>query len=288
MTDQVVVSAGVSDGGTEGLHPPDARRRRSRLPLLLPLLVLSVLALGAVTFQLPYYTIGPGPAQPVAALIDIPAEHSFPQKGQFLLTSVSLRDVTVLAAVRGWADPDVDVVRARKIIGAEPTKQTRRQFDTQLTRTMTFSRETAVEVAFRRLGIPVPEPQPGSPPVAPPFDVKIDTGRVGGASGGLALTLGLLDILTSGELTGGHNIAVSGTILFEGTVGDVDGIAQKTAAARASGATHMLVAPRNHAEALAHAGPRLQVLQVANLDQALAALAAIGGELGTLRQPPPG
>lgn len=250
--------------------------------------MLSLLALGGVTYQLPYYAVGPGPAQPVVALVDVPAEHAFPQKGQFLLTSVSLRDVTVLAAVRGWADPDVDVVRARKIIGAEPTKETRRQFDTQLTRTMDFSRETAVEVAFRRLGIPFPEPQPGSPPAAPPFDVTIDTGRVGGASGGLALTLGLLDILTSGELTGGHRIAVSGTILFEGTVGDVDGIAQKTAAARAAGATHMLVAPRNHVEALAHAGNRLQVLQVANLDQAIAALATIGGELGVLRQPPRG
>ena len=40
-----------------------------------------------------------------------------------------------------------------------------------------------------------------------PFELDIDTGRIGGPSAGLAFTLTLIDELTPGELTGGQNIA---------------------------------------------------------------------------------
>jgi len=249
-----------------------APHRRNLLPLLIPLLLVSLLALGAVTYHLPYYAIGPGPSHPVDSLIHVPPDRAFPHKGRFLLTTVSLRDVTVFEALRGWLDPDVDVIKIHRIIGTEPTKETLHKFDVHMQRDMQFSRETAVEVALGRLGIPIPQAGSAAPFAKPPFDVRIDTGKVGGASGGLALTLGIID-----TLTGGHTIAVAGTILFEGTVGDVDGIAQKTAAARAAGAEYLLVAPRNYQTALAHAGHKLKVLKVANLDQALAALRAIGG-----------
>ena len=43
-----------------------------------------------------------------------------------------------------------------------------------------------------------------------PFDISIDSGSVGGPSAGLAFTLAVLDVLTPGELTGGHRIAVTG------------------------------------------------------------------------------
>lgn len=254
--------------GTE----PEPPHRRSLLPFLLPLLVLSLLAFGAVAYHVPYYAIGPGPSRSVDSLIAVPENLSFPHKGTFLLTTVSLRDVTVFEAIRGWLDADVDVVKIRKVIGTEPTPQARQQFDANLQQEMKFSRETAVEVALARLGIAEPAP-----------DIKIDSGKVGGPSGGLALALGLIDILTEGELTGGHKVAVAGTILFEGTVGDVDGIAQKAAAARSAGAEYMLVAPRNYREARTHAGRHLTVLQAGNLDQALVALKGIGGELGAQR-----
>ena len=130
-----------------------------------------------------------------------------------------------------------------------------------------------------------PSPASLRRPGIPPFDVTIDTGRTGGSSAGLALALGVLDALTAGDLTGGHRVAVSGSIFVTGHVGDVDGIAQKTAAARSAGATHLLVAPRNYDEAAARAGGRLTVLQVATVDEAIAALRGIGGELGPQRQP---
>jgi PDZ domain-containing protein len=111
-----------------------------------------------------------------------------------------------------------------------------------------------------------------------PFDVKIDTAGIGGPSAGLAFTLALIDELTPGELTGGRNVAVTGTIDVDGTVGDVGGVAQKTAAVRHAGARLFLVPPGEFKEAKAHAGKKLKVVQVKTLADALAALADNGGE----------
>ena len=118
-----------------------------------------------------------------------------------------------------------------------------------------------------------------------PFDVTIDTSGVGGPSAGLAFTLALIDELTAGELTGGHNVAVTGTIDIDGTVGDVGGVAQKTAAVRRSGATLFLVPPGEFKEAKAHAGKHLKVVQVTTLSDALAALKANGGQADGLPSP---
>lgn len=117
-----------------------------------------------------------------------------------------------------------------------------------------------------------------------PFDVTIDAGLIGGPSAGLAFTLGLIDYLTPGELTGGKRVAVTGTIGADGAVGDVGGVTQKTAAAIAGGASYFLVPPEEFAIATKRAGHRLTVIQVATLDEALAALQRIGGDLSGLSQ----
>lgn len=117
-----------------------------------------------------------------------------------------------------------------------------------------------------------------------PFEVRIDSGSIGGPSAGLAFTLGVLDELTTGELTGGKKVAATGTIELDGRVGDVGGVAQKTAAVRAAGARYFLVPPGEFAEASASAGNKLQVLKVGSLDEAIAAFARIGGDVSALGQ----
>lgn len=118
-----------------------------------------------------------------------------------------------------------------------------------------------------------------------PFEVTIDSGAIGGPSAGLAFTLGVLDTLTAGELTGGRKVAVTGTIEIDGSVGEVGGVAQKTAAVRAAGADYFLVPPGEFRDARAHAGARLQVVKVANLDEALLALGRLGGDVSALGPP---
>ena len=121
-----------------------------------------------------------------------------------------------------------------------------------------------------------------------PFDVAIDSGTIGGPSAGLAFTLGVLDTLTAGELTGGKKVAATGTIEIDGHVGDVGGVVQKTAAVRAAGASVFLVPPGEYEDAIAHAGPKLEVVKVTSLDEALAAMARLGGDVSALGSTPSG
>ncbi|MGH9069086.1 MAG: YlbL family protein [Acidimicrobiales bacterium] len=112
-----------------------------------------------------------------------------------------------------------------------------------------------------------------------PFQVKINSDGIGGPSAGLAFTLGIINQLTNGRLTGGHRVAATGTISLQGQVGTVGGVPQKTIAVRNAGATVFLVPPDNYHQALSKAGPDLKVISVATLSQALAALRSLGGKV---------
>ena len=112
-----------------------------------------------------------------------------------------------------------------------------------------------------------------------PFAVDIDTGRVGGPSAGLAFALAVIDELTPGELTGEKRVAVTGEITTDGSVRRVGGVAQKTVAARRAGAELMLVPVDEADEARSVAGDGIAVVGVANLDEALAALSELGGNV---------
>jgi PDZ domain-containing protein len=91
------------------------------------------------------------------------------------------------------------------------------------------------------------------------------------------MTLGVIDALTNGSVTGGHTVAATGTIDSTGHVGDVGGVAQKTVAVENAGATIFLVPPQEYKAALSKIRPGLQVYAVSTLNQALQVLAAHGG-----------
>lgn len=115
-----------------------------------------------------------------------------------------------------------------------------------------------------------------------PFEIDIRSESIGGPSAGLAFTLGVIDELTPGELTGGRKVAVTGTIEIDGRVGDVGGVAQKTAVVRDAGAEVFLVPAGEYEIAKRKAGRGIVVLKVTTLQEALDALASVGGDLGGL------
>ncbi len=112
-----------------------------------------------------------------------------------------------------------------------------------------------------------------------PFPVSVDTSDIGGPSAGLAMTLGIMDALSSGHLTGGRTIAATGTITPTGAVGDVGGVAQKTVAVEQAGATVFFVPPAELATAKSKDVPSLHIYPVTSLDQALSVLKRLGGRV---------
>lgn len=118
--------------------------------------------------------------------------------------------------------------------------------------------------------------------VSLPFDVVIDTDRIGGPSAGLSFTLALIDQLTPGELIPAAGVAVTGTIFEDGSVGAIGALVQKAIAVERSGARFFLVptaqGEADIAAARAAVGDDVEIVPVATLEEALAALADRGGE----------
>ncbi len=84
-----------------------------------------------------------------------------------------------------------------------------------------------------------------------PFDVAVKIpDRIGGPSAGLIFSLAIYDALTPGSLTGGNDVAGTGTISRDGSVGPIGGIQQKIVAAADAGAKLFLVPPANCRAAL--------------------------------------
>ena len=152
-------------------------------------------------------------------------------------------------------------------------------------------KEDGHEVAFLGLGVPSSGiPSMGTQPSYQfPFEVQINSDNIGGPSAGLAFTLGILNSLSGGHLTGGRTVAATGTIRPDGTVGDVGGVPQKTVAVERAHASVFLVPADELSEAQPLAGPGLRVFGVRNLTDALKDLEQIGGQPGpAAKGPPPG
>lgn len=333
--------------------------RRRHWLWLVPLGLLLVAGVAAAFITVPYYAISPGAAVDVGPLVTVDDGPRFPPEGDVLLTTVSLRPVTALEAVRGWLDPNTEVVPNGLIDSQDVGEEELRRINLQL---MDNSKQAAQGVAFEELGFDaiqargasviaiVPgtpaegslatgdtivaiegEPvrfredvverlgrrspgdritltvlsgkdddereetvvlgtnpdQPGEPFLGVgvetrvefdfPYAVDIESERIGGPSAGLAFTLGLLDVLTEGELTGGGKVAATGTIELDGSVGPVGGVAQKAVAVDEAGAELFLVPASELEAARSLVGDDLRVEGVATLDDALRILAGLGG-----------
>jgi Lon-like protease len=112
--------------------------------------------------------------------------------------------------------------------------------------------------------------------------INIDTESIGGPSAGLAFTLTMIDQLSKGDLLDGNRIAVTGTIDINARVGAIGGLTSKASAVLQSGAKYFLVPTAQGDQDIANArkvvGDKVQIIPVATLDEALAALARIGGD----------
>lgn len=115
-----------------------------------------------------------------------------------------------------------------------------------------------------------------------PFDVGFTTENVGGPSAGLAFSLTVLDVLTEGDLAGGANIVVTGSIDRNGNVGRVGGLHQKSFAALDDDADIFIVPEGNLEEAQAAVSEGLRIEGVSTLAEALELIAEFGGNAGEL------
>ncbi|HBF82670.1 MAG TPA: PDZ/DHR/GLGF domain-containing protein [Streptomyces sp.] len=108
-----------------------------------------------------------------------------------------------------------------------------------------------------------------------PFEVDIKLADVGGPSAGLMFSLGIIDKLTPGDLTGGEFVAGTGTIDDAGKVGPIGGINMKLVGARNAGARYFLTPDDNCAAAAADTPSGLTLVRVKTLADAKKSLDTI-------------
>lgn len=106
-------------------------------------------------------------------------------------------------------------------------------------------------------------------------EVSFGLADVGGPSAGMMFALGIVDEVTPGSLTGGQDVAGTGTIAIDGTVGPIGGIAQKMAGARRAGSRYFLAPAANCPEVVGHVPAGLEVVSVSTLHEAVTALKSI-------------
>jgi PDZ domain-containing protein len=359
--------APTAPGPTLDAAPPHGGPRRRRWVLLVVAVFLLVSAVvGAALIEIPYVALRPGSVRPVTERVRVEGAPTFPPDQSIAFTTVGVGTTTMLEALVGWLDDDVDVLPEDRVRGDRSEAENRR-FNAQL---MDNSKLVAIAVALEQLGedveitttggvveatvpgfpaeavlqvddvivavdgdevdvpgeagellqvggpgtphtLTVERPTAGDAPLEIdvttvaaeedptravigvvledritdfefPIDVSIDSGDVGGPSAGLAFTLAVLDVLTPGELTGGHRVAVTGTMALDGTVGPVGGGAQKGIAVRDAGYEVFLVPADELEEVREAVGDDVQVVAVDTLEEALEALQSLGGDTGTI------
>ncbi len=116
-------------------------------------------------------------------------------------------------------------------------------------------------------------------------DVRAQFGldSVGGPSAGSMFALGIVDALTPGSLTGGQDVAGTGTIDVDGHIGAIGGIRQKMLGAAHAGSTWFLAPADNCDEVVGHEPEGMTVVSVSTLHEAVEAVEAIAsGQTGSL------
>jgi len=124
-------------------------------------------------------------------------------------------------------------------------------------------------------GEPVVGVELGEPTYKFPFQVKINLPGIGGPSAGLMFALGIIDKLSTDNLTGGKFIAGTGEIEPTGQIEPIGGIQQKMAGARSAGATIFLTPASNCANTAGAVPAGLRLVKVSSLAGAVSELQAL-------------
>ena len=101
-----------------------------------------------------------------------------------------------------------------------------------------------------------------------PFDVDIQSGRIGGPSAGLMWALGVVETLTPEDLTAGRSIAGTGSVDLDGRVGPIGGVRMKVIGAEEAGADAFLL-PREDLADAREAARGIELVPVGTVEEAL-------------------
>lgn len=102
-------------------------------------------------------------------------------------------------------------------------------------------------------------------------EIEIATHRIIGPSAGLMFALEIINQLTPEDITRGRQIAGTGTIDLDGTIGPIDGVIQKIYSAQRQGASIFVLPEKNREDIEGYDFP-IQVLVAQTIEDVLSSL----------------
>lgn len=126
------------------MAPPGMKRFLAGAALVLTL----GLAFAAGWAQLPYYSLGPGPAREVQPLIHVSGRQEYPSAGKLIMTTVRFHTVSAVGVLIAWLDPNQSVVSRQTLY---PPGETAQQENQRSLSQMDTSKIDATTVVLRRL-----------------------------------------------------------------------------------------------------------------------------------------
>ena len=245
--------------------------------------VACLIAIVGLLLPSPYVVQGAGPTQDVlgsmngSPVISISGASEHKGEGHLLMVTVNARGVPGYPVVNAeslwaWIDPQLVVLPTEAVFPVgQSADEYRQQSGDQMNDSQTTAETVALEYA-KHLGLDVDG-----------VTVKVSVDEIGGPSAGMMYTLGIIDMLSPEDLTGGKTIAGTGTIDESNKIGAIGGIRLKMIGAKRDGATWFLAPESNCNEVVGHVPEGLRDVKVSTLDEAYTSLKAIGqGEGDTL------
>jgi Lon-like protease len=278
-------------------------------------LLMTIILIGGMFYSLPYYVSKPGMAKELAPIISV--EGGDKDEGNFMLTTVRMGRANIYSYLQARIRKYEELYPLELIFNK---KETEEEYNARQLHLMAGSKLNAIEVAYRKAGLPVNYKYKGiyvvqvipkmpaegklragdrifkvdgqqlsssekfidyvgkkkagekvtltylrndkTKTVTLPLEqfeedpkragigislvddkeiivnpeVKVKTDDIGGPSAGFMFSLEIYNQLATGDLTKGYQIAGTGTIEVDGTIGPIGGIEQKIVAADKAGA----------------------------------------------------
>jgi PDZ domain-containing protein len=256
--------------------------RRPRAIAVCALPVVALLAVAGLA-PLPYSVAQPGSTANVLGVdkgrqvITIAGAPTHKTDGELRMTTIVATgpsaEIDLGDVIDGWFRTDRAVMPRDSVY---PPGKSDEEVERHNLEEMEKSQDAATRAALSYLG-------------KDPAKVKVTLylADIGGPSAGLLFSLGIVDKLdgdgdgAAGSLTGGRNIAGTGTISADGKVGAVGGVALKTQAAKRDGASVFLVPKDECSDAQAELPGGLRLIPVTTLKDAVDSLRALerGGKV---------
>ena len=193
---------------------------------------------------------------------------SFSPKGSLDLVTVNVlgspsSTVPAFMAIAGYFEPDSRVL-PREVVFPIGSSLSQDEAGQEKLMEGAKARAKAAAASFlKSQGVSAPDLE----------GAKIESGPIGGPSAGLVFALGLIEKAEGKDLTGGRDVAGTGTLSDAGKVGAIGGIASKMIAARRDGASFFLAPASNCPQVLSSRVPEgLRVVPVGTLSGAFSAL----------------